>query len=742
MQEEEKQQIDAQLKKDLHREWGFNIVAFDTQKVRINREGKRMTGPVMLPHTEQIDEWLLQAERWGVAMSSDSSKCNGVILLDWDEGQCPERLKRFMCRTRVKGGQVSMHGIVSVQGASRSRCKQFVKTMGYEGLEMFTEKRNLVLFGEYEYDVRGEVHTSEWKWKDDQVSTRQVVKVVQGDELTEAGLTQKKKRKSIKNNNNTITGDINTSPEYIKELVETGPENSRHDWCWEVGRYHINTAGGDITSDDLAEKIVGSILDCKTFKNAEDFVSGGSRYESDVRRTARDILSSYEPDKSGVVKQITIGGKKEGDSKEKRVIKYHDLAQDILDMYQIVATPVNKQLYWFDRNCWYPCEMNLESVVTKKHADWHITPGARRIIIEIIRDYAHRPADETQSDDIFDLDEQEWVFTNGQLNVLTGKFTESVDSQLYNTIKMPFDYDPAATCPVFDKSIREWCDDDMRKITALDEAYALAMMRDSDVQTAHFIYGVGLNGKSTWLRALCAMLPKGRYSDMSIAEMAYDNFWGSSVYGKMLIMSGDGSGWTLRDVSRFKKLVGKDEISVEFKNQNKFTYKPKCHVIQVFNELPTPLDRSNGFFRKVQLVEFNRVFEVNPELEKEILRELPGVFNRVLPHIRRLITTGVLQQPYTLDETRKIWGAADDYVREYVEKYILEWISGAMTPSTKDVYVSYQQEYEDPNKIDMVTGREDQIRTQTGKSVQTTGIYGGHNRQGRQQAVCIYQDHK
>ena len=92
----------------------------------------------------------------------------------------------------------------------------------------------------------------------------------------------------------------------------------------------------------------------------------------------------------------------------------------------------------------------------------------------------------------------------------------------------------------------------------------------------------------------------------------------------------------------FKRISSGEPISTRQLYKDVATLTDYAKMLFCLNELPRTNDKSNGYFRRFQIVPFKVQIpksEVDPKLaEKIVSTELPGIMNWVLEGRKRLIT--------------------------------------------------------------------------------------------------------
>ena len=109
--------------------------------------------------------------------------------------------------------------------------------------------------------------------------------------------------------------------------------------------------------------------------------------------------------------------------------------------------------------------------------------------------------------------------------------------------------------------------------------------------------------------------------------------------------------------SIFKAVVSGEEIEADHKFKDPFKFRPVSKLIFAMNELPRVEDHSNGFFRRVVVIPFNRTFNEdkrNRNLKYELeQQELDGIFIWALEGLYRLEERGRFVISERLRETNR-----------------------------------------------------------------------------------------
>ncbi len=676
--------IDLDLKSEYSHVGFFNIRSTNFEKIAINEYGKKLTGRVTKEHEPTIKQHVLESERWCIEPTAQSRQ--NMLLLDWDgktTSHIPNKLLLLMSWFRSDGTRYSYHGIVKVVDANYDWLKKFVNQYSCNGLEMWIENKRMCLRGMYTGATK---QTTKWKLKDD---NSKPITYMTKKELGNLGIF-------IKNPTNQETE--------TKRLLalRTVVQGDRYAYNRAYIGNTIRQANGKIPKEELYDKL---ILQLQTVMPTWSiFAQGGIRH-AEVMRLIDDLLNTYDANKNH---NNHNNNHNHNNTKNDRLNLY-ECASIIQHEKPLVTTALNNIIHGYEGNRWLEYTNKLKSRIRSRFTTNEITTYEQYEIIRIIEDNTRKHMEgEPDTDDIFNKYVHIFTFTNGQYDALTDEFTTECDSEILNTIRFDFPYRRDAQASKFLLAIDEWMKSEkgdtqqerdarkIRKIQWLKESYALAAIPKRIRQKGHIWYGAGSNAKGSAARILQKFLGHMYCTALTLKDMnGKDSHWAEDLIDKLLVVGGDGTGWKVSDTTHYKQLVGNDRISVNPKNKKRFTYDPICHVILLHNELPDPHDRSIGFVRKVQLVEFEQRFKEDASVEDAILNdavEMAGIFNWIAPQIKHFLRGGPLVDPSTPDETRREWQMSGSDIDDFVKNRLLI-IKGAKE-TTDNIYETYIAEYE------------------------------------------------
>lgn len=242
--------------------------------------------------------------------------------------------------------------------------------------------------------------------------------------------------------------------------------------------------------------------------------------------------------------------------------------------------------------------------------------------------------------------------TTGKFNLQNGVFdmntmelsTHSADYGF--TTVLPYAYDSSALCPTFDSFMKDVSLDRVDIVSTLLEfsGYALSN-EDCWLQKALILTGGGANGKSTFTDTINALAGSNNVSAQRLDRLG-SPIVNALIENKLLNISDETSTGAFFNAQDFKELVTGGHMNVKklYKNQYETVNRTKFMVL--CNELPTAVDGTHGFFRRLAIVPFHARFDegVNRDshIKDKLLTELAGIFNLVIRHYKALKARGVL----------------------------------------------------------------------------------------------------
>jgi putative DNA primase/helicase len=233
-------------------------------------------------------------------------------------------------------------------------------------------------------------------------------------------------------------------------------------------------------------------------------------------------------------------------------------------------------------------------------------------------------------------------------------------ADVYSINQLNVTYRDDAECPIWTKSLGQIFENDEERIELLQEFFGYCLTRENDYEKALFLFGEGANGKSVVLYVLEELIGKENCSSIAL-EKFNDSHYIARLRDKLVNISLETNAKTNVYDNMFKAIVTGDTISADEKYGQPFQFKPYCKLLFSTNNMPRVGDKSEGYYRRLLILPFNRQFnkeERDHKLKYKIASsELDGIFLWALNGLKRLRDRGYFEESASMlnvkDEYRK-----------------------------------------------------------------------------------------
>lgn len=322
--------------------------------------------------------------------------------------------------------------------------------------------------------------------------------------------------------------------------------------------------------------------------------------------------------------------------------EYEDLRKFFEGTYSYVSC---NEVCWVFNGKFYE---RFEKDYLRNFAQTHFNPIADTSMVQeftnlVLRTNLIRPEDWEKNT------ERKVNFNNGVLDIESGVFTPHDDKKttkqfLFKSC-VPYDYDPAATAPTFDK----FMDDVTRGIGEFKQnaleyfGYAIAGEPIWLAQTLLLLGPDGAGGKSTTLDIIKKVVGRGLYSTLSLEDLN-DQQARAMLEGKYFNVFGELESSKYLQSKVWKSLTTGEEVTIKNVFEKPYSIKSRAKMMFASNHVPKSNDTSDAFFRRWLVIPFTRNFIeegiVDPFIGKKLEAELPGIFNMLVEAYKRLKARG------------------------------------------------------------------------------------------------------
>jgi putative DNA primase/helicase len=288
-----------------------------------------------------------------------------------------------------------------------------------------------------------------------------------------------------------------------------------------------------------------------------------------------------------------------------------------------------------------------------------------------------------------DWDSDDWLFNcaNGTLELKTQTFRERRKSDMCSKMS-PVVYDPAATCPIFDKFILQCMCGDQEMVNFLQEAIGMSLTGDTSQQAVFMNIGGGQNGKGTFMEIFRYICGEGQYcKDIDFTAFVADKGGHkashrsdiAAIRGYRFVTATESSDGHMLDEELIKHITGREPITVREIYAKPITFVPKLKLWFQSNYEPIIKGQDKGIWRRIKRIMWD--YEVPDEaldfeLPSKLESEAAGVLNWALAGLARYVERGRLSYSEKIDAATDLYRDEMDILGRFVNER-LEFRPGA-----------------------------------------------------------------
>ena len=269
----------------------------------------------------------------------------------------------------------------------------------------------------------------------------------------------------------------------------------------------------------------------------------------------------------------------------------------------------------------------------------------------------------TVTPDTFDKDVYLLNCRNGTLDLRTGELRQHCKAD-YLTRRLELDYKPDAQCPQWLKFLDSIFLGDKEITGFMQKAVGYSLSGSMKEQCVFILYGVGMNGKSTFLKHIYRLL--GEYA-MNTPSTTLMEKYGESIPNDVARLKGarfvtsieSGKNRALAE-AQIKQLTGDDPISARFLHREFFDFFATFKIFLATNHKPNISGTDKGIWRRIMTIPFEKVItpeERDAELDDKLAKEYEGILAWAVAGFQ-------MWQKDGLGEAAKIAQATNDYREE------------------------------------------------------------------------------
>jgi putative DNA primase/helicase len=286
-----------------------------------------------------------------------------------------------------------------------------------------------------------------------------------------------------------------------------------------------------------------------------------------------------------------------------------------------------------------------------------------------------------------------WLNTPTEtLDLVTGEVWEH-RSEDYLTRVTAAAYDPAASCPRWEAFLAEVIPS--KEVRAfMQRSVGLTLTDITSEQCLWFLYGLGRNGKTTFLNAVRAVL--GDYAAAVPASTLMVKAHGDDkrndvarLRGARFVAANEAEDGQQMAEALIKQLTGEDPITVRFLFAEFFEFKPTFKIFLAANHKPAIRGQDIAMWRRIHVVPFAQTIPLNKvdkALPAALATEASGILNWAIAGFKAW-QDGGLRPPKEVTEATEAYKDESDPLGEFFDEYTVK--DPKRSALARDIYKEY-----------------------------------------------------
>lgn len=302
---------------------------------------------------------------------------------------------------------------------------------------------------------------------------------------------------------------------------------------------------------------------------------------------------------------------------------------------------------------------------------------------------------------VTDLDANPYLFNvqNGTIDLHTGQLHPHRKEDLQSII-VPIDYQPDAPCPIWKKFLIRVTADKPELTAYLQRAVGVSLTGDVKCQVLFFVYGLGNNGKSTFIIIIRKLTSEyGERVNTDLFMLKEKNISGpkeglANLRGKRFVCASELEDGRRLAVGLIKDMTGGETIKADRKYEHEIEYQPTHKLWLVGNHKPQITDTTLSIWRRVKLIPFTVTIphkEIDPDLSIKLEKELPGILAWAVKGCLDWQKNGLNEPDIVIDAT-SAYRHESDILGDFIEDCcILEPLANIAKSELKELYQTWCQ---------------------------------------------------
>ena len=234
------------------------------------------------------------------------------------------------------------------------------------------------------------------------------------------------------------------------------------------------------------------------------------------------------------------------------------------------------------------------------------------------------------------------AFKNGVLDLTTGELRAPREDDYLLGAPEDYEYDPTATCEIFDSLMKNWTQNAEDREATLDDMAGSILIPDCRYEKGLFLIGEEGSGKTTFLKAMTMLFNSG--ISYVMPQMLTKPTNRVLLEGSRLNIANDMKSDLGKAYDYLKKVISGEPIDGEHKFYENHKFIPHAKWFCTSNDSITA-STIKGLRRRMVFVKFEQTIkEPDVLLVEKLKAERSGIFNRVYRAYKALLERGFIRE--------------------------------------------------------------------------------------------------
>ncbi len=373
----------------------------------------------------------------------------------------------------------------------------------------------------------------------------------------------------------------------------------------------------------------------------------------------------------------------------------HDPAQNRI-MYARSSWHMYKDGVWNECEDWI-IELELQNLLEEieKKRGFQFTSGSQRSIMSFIQQKLYVAGERLDSDN-------NWINVKNGVYDLESETLIPHDPSQMLTRQMNVIYDPSATSDLWDSFKRQviggytaskvWNHDE-EAIQFLDEVIGYSFTTSVKHEIMIWCLGEGRNGKGVLFHVIQSIAGSSAMN-INLNTLERNAYQLAMIGGKTALLCTEADKKVdIANDGTIKAIVSGEGVMVRQIRERPFVLESKAKIWWSFNNAPNVRDTSEGFWRRVKVIPFNRSFDestADKNLKHKIIEDdvLSAVFNSAIKAYGRVRKSGKFTESKLIQLKTTEYKTEENVVQSFVLD-CCDMIDGEKCSST-ELYTEYK----------------------------------------------------